>query len=64
MATAHSPSSTSTIGPAAVADDVEERVDLGRERLGVRDRQLGDVALEGRREAADQRGGASMSAPA
>ena len=40
--------------PAAVADDPHECLELGDERLAGRDPQLDDVALEGRRVAADE----------
>ena len=53
-ATAHRPSSASTTGRPPFADDAEERVELGGERLGGGDRQLDDLALERRRVAADE----------
>ncbi len=40
--------------PAAVADDAQERIELGGQRLGVGDRQLGHVAGERRGVAGDQ----------
>ena len=40
--------------PATVADDAHERLELGDERFARGDPQLDDVALEGRRVAADQ----------
>ena len=53
-ATAHRPSSASTTGRRALADDVEERVELGGEWLRGSDRQLRDLALERRRVPPDQ----------
>ena len=54
MATAHRPSSASTTGRPPSRTTAEERVELRGERLGGRDRQLGDLALERRGVAADQ----------